>query len=335
MLSSYGISRKLSVSDPIQELRREKNIQLQELYKFATDREEAYWSDGIIKKPFKMTPRIFDTKYIDSSYTRITVETICKEDKFVTGDYIYFDDYYWLCLNSHSFHGMYCRGLFEKCNYMLRWQNTTTLKINERPAIIKNATKYGVGQDFGEVVEIPTSSRQIQIRYDEETILLDSPQRLFIDHNKNNPRPFVITQNDNTTLHFGNGIINIVCQADEYNKYTDNIEKWICDYIDPIRPIKHTEIKSKIIGRDDLRINDRKLYSVEFYNHRELISNKQIQFVWNIICDFKDDIIIESIDDKLYLRINNIDHIGKTFKLQVLIDNEINSEITISVIDMY
>lgn len=335
MLNSYSISRKFSSSNPVKELRREKNIQIQELYRFSADREDnVFWSDGIIKKPFKLSPRIFDTKYIDSSYTRITVETVCSEDIFVTGDYIYFDNYYWLCLNSHEFHGMYCRGLFEKCNYILRWQNKQTLKIHERPAIIKNATKYGVGQDFGEQVEIPTSSRQIQIRFDEETVLLDSPYRLFIDHNKNRPKPYVITQNDNTTLHFGNGIINIVCQAEEYNKDTDSIEEWICDYIDPNKHKQRQDIHSKIIGRDDLRIGDKKPYYVEFYRCKELINDK-IDFEWNIVCDFLEDVIFDIDDMKITISVINDEHIGKSITLQILIDGIVNSESTISLIDMY
>lgn len=339
MLTSYDISRKLSKSNPIEELRREKKIQLQELYNFAADREEIlFLSDGVNNREFKMSPRIMDAKFTDSVYPRIKVETICEEDVFVAGDYIYDEknDKYWLCLNSELFHGMYCRGLFQQCNYILKWQNRTTLKIIERPAIVVSATKYGVGQDFGEQLEIPTQSRQIQVRYDEETVLLDSPIRLFLDRNTINPKPYKITSNDNTTINYGNGIIHIVCQRSEYNDKTDSIEHFICDYIDPNNDNNISgNYKGYIVGRDDLRVNDKKNYHAKIYQGNELMDTSFNDYSWNVVCDFKEFIDIDYKDNDITLMVLNEKCIGKSFFLQLLISGRVNTEMEISVVDMY
>lgn len=331
-LEGYALTRTYSLSNKIKEMRREKTAQINALYDLAADRED---NTKLNWKDFVKSPRIFDTNYQDSVHTRITVETIDSRDYFVTGDYLQYDDADWLCLNSHRFHGMYCRGLFQKCNNVLIWQNPKTLDILSRPAIIENATKYGVGQDFGKQIEVPTSSRRIMVVKDEETILINSPMRLMIGYNGEEPAVYRVTQNDNTTNNYdGQGICSIICMASEYDRNVDNAELRVCDYKDPDQVYSDVTLPTwgKIIGRDDLRIGERRPYSCVFYDNE----NQSVEYdgyTWNIDCDFKDKIEAEIVDGKIYLKVSDMSCLSKQFTLQLLIGGEIASTIKVSIVD--
>lgn len=331
-LDSYALTRTYSFSDKIKEMRREKLEQINALYDLAVDREE---NTTMNWKQLVRSPRVFDTNYQDSTHTRITVETIEPKDYFVAGDYFQYNNADWLCLNSHIFHNMYCRGLFQKCNNVLIWQNPKTLEILSRPAIIENATKYGVGQDFGKQIEVPTSSRRVMVVKDDETILINSPMRLMIGYNGEEPAVYRVTQNDNTTNNYGGqGICSIVCMASEYDKNVDNAQLRVCDYKDPNQVYSDETLPTwgKIIGRDDLRIGERRPYSCIFYDS-DSSPVEYSDYTWNIDCDFKDKIEADIADGKIYLKVSDRSCLSKKFTLQVLIGGEIASALKVSIVD--
>ena len=117
-LNSYKLTREYSYSNPRKEMLREKTAQIRDLYKFAMDREDNVLLNG---KPFSEAPRIFDRKFIDTVHHKIIVETILEEDWIECGDYLEYENMMWLCLNSYSFHKLYCRATFMSCDWKIYW----------------------------------------------------------------------------------------------------------------------------------------------------------------------------------------------------------------------
>lgn len=339
-LEGYKISREQVCSNPRHEMLREKRLHVKTLYDFAVDREDSATLNG---KSFRKSPRLFNRKMQDTVHQRIDIETLCECDYFEVGDYIQFEGCEWLCVNSYVFHGLYCRGTLQKCNQIIRWQNPITREIIERPVFMSNSTKYGTGEDAGgKVIVIQTAQHMIQVGCDSETVLIDSPIRFMLDKNRVTPSVYKVTQNDNTTPNYGNkGICNITVLQDALNPETDNVELGICDYVAPTLPSdleNQSVVLSHIEGRTDLKVGYARTYNVEFACGNEYITCFKIPiFEWKINSDFLDRLVVSYSEDHSQITILVTDKqlIGKFFILQVIVDGEVSSAITIHIEDLF
>lgn len=239
-LDSYRLTRKYSYSNPRKEMLREKKIQIENLYEFAMDRED----DALLNdKEFKKSPRIFDEKFIDNIHHKITVETIADEDWMECGDYLNYNGMIWLCLNSYSFHKLYCRATFMSCDWKIYWINNNG-ELKSQYVIDQNSTQYNSGESGNSTVTLGASQHMLKMQCNEDTIMLDSPQRFAIDKNIKKPTCYKVTQNDNSSYNYGKGLCCITVSETQLNQDKDELitledgnQVWLCDYIPPSTPL--------------------------------------------------------------------------------------------------
>ena len=242
-LDSYKLTRKYSYSDPRKEMLREKKQQVHSLYDFAMDREDDTLLNG---NPFIKSPRIFDRKFVDNVHHKITVETILDEDFIECGDYLEYDGMVWLCLNSYSFHKLYCRATFMSCDWKIYWINANG-ELKSQYVIDQNSTQYNSGESGNSTMTLGAAQHMLKMQCNDDTILLDSPQKFAIDKNIKKPTCYKVTQNDNTSYNYGKGLCCITVSETQLNQETDKLitledgtQVWVCDYIETSTPTPPT-----------------------------------------------------------------------------------------------
>lgn len=341
-LNSYKLAREYSFSNPRKEMLREKKYQIDELYNFAADREDNTLING---KEFIKSPRIFDHKFIDTFHHKITVETIINDDWMECGDYLEFDNMTWLCLNSYSFHKLYCRATFMSCDWKIYWINEKG-ELKSQYVIDQNSTQYNSGETNSQTMILGSAQHMLRMQCNEDTILLDSPIRFAIDKNIKNPTCYKVTQNDNSAYNYGKGLCCIAVTEDPFNidndrliDLNDGTKVWICDYTHFTAPPssdssnKRTDLSAHISGNTNMKIGISRSYTVNFTdNLGKNINWPDIIFTWNIVSDF--DIQITQNDNWIKLMISDDSLIGKSFLLQILVDNNVIKEIEIFIVDV-
>lgn len=314
-LDSYKMSRRYSYSDPRKEMMRRKEIQINRLYDMAMDREDDALLNG---QPFKKSPRIFDEKNRDSFHYRVIVETIDKEDWFSPGDYLQLNNETWLCIEVKNFHGLYCKGTFQKCNWLLKWQDKYTRKVHEYWCFDENSTQYNSGEANNKSMVFRMGSAQhiLMLPCDENTILIESPQRFFLDRNPINPTPYKVSQNDNSPYAYGKkGLCIITVVQDQINRATDRIDLGICDYIeDECTNDTHFSLVSDIISAEGFSIKSggsaRTLEPLFLNNNSE---DTAATPVWEIDCEFKEKLSINETGNTIRISIDDDHFVGYSF----------------------
>lgn len=185
------------------------------------------------------------------------------------------------------------------CNYMLKWQNDDRI-VCEQPCVIISASQYNSGERSNKVMTLGTNQIMVRMQITDETIILRSDKRMFIDYNKTKPKAYRITRVDTVTKAWdGRGYLEIVFTEDTYNVDTDNIEKMLCDYL----PEQDENIQISYRGEPEIRKSGVKTFT----------SNVSVS--WSVDADY---ITIVSSDDKsLKIKCDNDDsNVGKTFTVK-------------------
>lgn len=134
---------------------------------------------------------------------------------------------YWICVESMCKSGLYYEGKLVRCNTYLKWQNDNG-EVLEYPVF----DYVGDSSDITDktVVNVGEGKHKLLITADKNTIKLKHDMRFFLDRDIENPTVYRITRNDNTSGFFDTGVVTLTIEEDQYNKDTDNIEQWLCDY---------------------------------------------------------------------------------------------------------
>ena len=81
----------------------------------------------------------------------------------------------------------------------------------EYPCTDINATQYNSGEQSNKQFTVGSSQHMLTLPCDENTVGLSSPQRFFLDKNKESPTSFIITQNDSTSYNYGKkGLVKLI-----------------------------------------------------------------------------------------------------------------------------
>lgn len=309
---------KITSSNPIQEMHRRKEHQINYLYDLAMDRIEGALLNG---KPFVKSPRMFYEKNRDNFHYRATVEVIEPEDYFVPGDYLQYNEETWLCIESKEFHGMYCSGTFQKCNWLLKWQDKYTGKIHEYWCIDENATQYNSGEMTNKSMVFRMGSTQhiLTLPYDEHTVLIETPMRFFLDRNPIHPTSYQVTQNDNTPYNYkGKGLCRISVFQCETDNDTDRPDLGICDYIDPEKFRRPKgKFTTEIIAADYIVRSggSSRTIGAEFKKNGEIMDD--IIPIWNVRSDFTDRLKIQEVDNLLKISVDDDSLVGSLFTVEL------------------
>ena len=278
--------------------------------------------------------RLFGRKY--SSANGYTTQFEVQEcDKPDIGDY-YFEkelNQYWICTELHNVNHIHVGGKLTMCNWFLKWQNEIG-EIIEYPCNDINSTQYNSGEAGDKTMMLGSAQHMATVQATPETINIRSPLRFFVSRDCS--IPFKVTQNDTVSNNYGNGLCKITLTQDLLKPGIDRPDLGLCDYIppDPLPPESDETIvlSAEILGDERLKVGFSRTYTAEFRDCENDIV-EDIDFTWNIISDFE---IKQSIDNgSISLLVNDENYIGSSFLLQLMIDNEVVSQLKIQVTGLY
>lgn len=150
-----------------------------------------------------------------------------------TGSYVFYRGSTWMIIsNINVVDDAYKTCQIQYCNYTLKWQSPTGT-ILSYPCI--DETTSSVGLDEGNVITTGNSIHKIKLPFDENTVLLDTDDRFFIDDlSVKIPKVFAISNPNRTEFKFGSkGLIQLTIKQNAYNAATDRIDLGVCDYVEP------------------------------------------------------------------------------------------------------
>lgn len=268
---------------------------------------------------------------------------------FNLGDYIEWNNQYWLVTLLDPDAKAYHCGYMYLCTVPLRWQNSKG-EIIERYAYSEDFTKYSSGVTGNNIIAIGDNQYGLTLPIDSETKKLQRDMRFPIDFDDSEqPDIYKLTNrkvNLNNNMYFNRGGTMILTTSfDSYNKNTDKLvefndkEVWICDYHSPTVPTpppsetdETAVLSASISGKTELKLGIPRTYIATFADENG-IEVTDVAFDWNVISDFD---VEQSVNgNKIELYVNNGSLIGESFLLQVLISNSVVSEIEITIIDTF
>lgn len=268
------------------------------------------------------------------------------------GDYIHDtkDDTYWLVYNSFNVNDVHYEGKLIQCNYPLKWQLSNG-KVVERWANIVSASKYDTGETGNATIVLSSNNFTVLIGYCEEGYELEG-KRVFIDKRNVNPeKVFKMTRGDDVLFDSGNmgALFSFIADKTEFNKDEDRPDLKLCNYIDvdsssdtpseedpttpPENPDEMTDLSATISGNKNLKVGFSRTYTATITDVDGNAVEWDNTYSWNVVSDFE---VGQEIDgNTIKLLVDNEDLIDEKFKLQVLNNSVVNSEIIITIVNVY
>ena len=263
--------------------------------------------------------RLFDRSFSAANGWTVKFQTLYNTP-IVTGDILYDSnkDEYLICTEVFDIDSIHWQGKFTLCNWMLKWQNKNG-EILEYPCYDMNTTQYNSGEQSNRQFTIGSSQHMITLPCDENTVVLSTPQRFYLDRNMDNPTSYIVTQNDTTSYNYGKkGLVKVTLYEYPNNSATDRPDLGICDYIDINADEVCCHKASKAVIDYDTTIiksgGDSQIFTGKFFDDRE---NEITDIVphWTIICDFANKLQTEEFDNCLSIGIDDDLYIDEEFKL--------------------
>lgn len=328
-------------------LRKESIFSTRELLKetFADDPSYIcdiyFWRLGLKEYRYEspIDIRLYGRSY--SAANGVTVKFQTPYDTpIVVGDIIYNvnENEYLICTEAFNVDNIHFKGKFTLCNWMLKWQKKDGT-ILEYPCYDMNSTQYNSGEQSNSHFTIGSSQHMLTLPSDENTVILNSPQRFYLDKNVDNPTSFIVTQNDTTSHNYGKkGLVKLTVYEYPNNDDTDRPDLGICDYVDMsagsenagVTVKKPSCMASKAVIEYDTSViksgGDSKVFVGKFYDDMENVVAGIVPH-WTIICDFSDKLITKEIDNTLSIGIDDDAYIDEEFKI-ICSDGNKESNIT-------
>lgn len=272
----------------------------------------------------------------------------CYDDKFNLGDYILWNNQYWLITLLDPDEKTWNRGYMYLCTVPLRWQNSDG-NIIVRWAYSEDFTKYSSGVTGNNILKIGDNQYGLTLPIDSETKKLNRDRRFAIDFDDaEKPDIYMLSNrkvNLNNNQYFGRGgIMTTTMSFDAFNpskdkhiELEDGSQVWICDYHSPTvppappEPIETTDLSISISGNQNLKIGLPRTYTVTFkdINGNEVLNTN---YKWNIKSNFEVEQTVS--ENKIKLKVTNEESIGSSFLLQILCKDKAVSELKITIVEM-
>ena len=284
-----------------------------------------FWELGVNdydqKEPLKI--RFYNRRFSAANGTTMKFQTLY-DTPVVIGDIIYCSksDEYWICTEVFDIDSIHWQGKFTKCNWMLKWQKKDTGEILIYPCYDINSTQYNSGETANRIFTIGTSQHMLTLPCDENTVVITTPQRFYLDKNTINPTSFIVTQNDTTSYNYGSkGLVKITVTEHPNDNEHDRPDLGICDYIDISKVDKNNSQKNfvskAVISYDTTVIKsggDSQFFVGKFYDDNGLYIS-DIQAHWSIVSDFTDKLKISQSDNQIGIGIDDDSYVDEEFKL--------------------
>lgn len=282
--------------------------------------------------------KFYDRKYSSANGNMQSFLTHNK-DRIEVGDYIYdeLENTYWICTEAFHVDNIHHEGKFTQCNWCLKWQRSDGTVL-EYPCVDLNSTQYNSGESGNNIIRLGSAQHMETVQATEDTIALASPQRFYISRNYS--IPYIVTQNDTTANNYGKGLCKVTVTQDLNHNSNDRPDLGICDYIEPASPLscpptpdEMTDLKAVISGEKEMSVGFASTYIVTFMdkNTGRDIQWEDVNFSWNIVSDFEHEIEQNVSRNGIELLIENENCADEKFRLQILVDKTILTEIVLSV----
>lgn len=231
--------------------------------------EDMFLCDGVTpKKPVLI--RLFDEKYTSvGGFVKSYAVKIA--DALKIGELLYDceENTYWICKSCYKKGGIYCTGALLRCIEMpLKWQDDNG-NIFEYPVF--DYTGFNADVTDYKIVNVGEGKHKLTTIADKNTVKLKHDKRFFWDRDTENPTVFKITQNDCTTLFYDKGLITLTITEDQYNKDTDSIEQWICNF----KETDNSNLSLQYNGDNSIRIG----------RSRRVWIDTEDKVVWNCLAE--------------------------------------------------
>lgn len=208
------------------------------------------------------------------------------DEQFHEGDYVVWQNKYWLITDMDMENEIQYRGSMMECNRTLRWQNKKG-DIVERWCSYNEKADNSQGVSANEKIDSVKTTFTIYLPLDEETKKIRRYQRFIMDVDLEEPNTYVVTNRNVISSVFDpgqkHGIISLVLSQDERSQDKDSLEFVIADYKEPAQSVIGTNCEIKYDG-DDPSIKaggSYKVYTAVFYDGDGNVIN-DVQADWNI-----------------------------------------------------
>lgn len=269
----------------------------------------------------QITIRIFKRSFSSAQGVTMKFQTLY-DTPIIVGDILYNSksDEYYICTESFDIDSVHWQGKLTLCNWILKWQDSRG-DIFKYPCYDVNTTQYNSGEQSNRQFTIGSSQHMLTLPYDENTVRLKTPKRIFLDRNFESPSVFIVTQNDTTSYCYGKkGIVRVTVTENVFDKDRDRIDLGICDYFESNASnddnIDIVNMRSVIEHDTDIIKSggDKQRFTAKFfgYNDEELM---KVAPVWNIVCPFMDALDIDYVDSDIVISIDDDRYIDEDFKL--------------------
>lgn len=256
-----------------------------------------------------------------------------------SGDYIFFEDEYWIVDGRPSNNKIYEKATLKECQYKLRWQKSDGT-IVERWANLSSVSS-SIGEERNNTFVLTSNNYAIIIPHDNDSMTIEN-KRVFIDTSDIPAKVYKITRNDDALYLHGThgGTLYLVADKVELNTSTDNPKLRICDYITsnsgtlPLAqpPLSKTVLTASISGNKNLKLGIPRTYTATLVDENgNTVDWDDNLFTWQITSDF----IVEqnTMGNRIELYVEKKNDISKSFLLQVIkiLEKSVISEIEITV----
>ena len=254
-----------------------------------------------------------------------------------SGDYVFFEDEYWIVDGRPGNNKIYEKATLKECQYKLRWQKDDG-SIIERFANFTSSSKYDVGENGNNTIILSSNNYLIIMPNDKDSMTIEG-KRVFIDLSDVPEKVFKITRNDDVLFnHHGHGgTLNFIADKVELNKDKDNQELGICNYI-PIssptpptsNPNETADLSATISSNGNLKVGFYRTYTAKFTDKNgDAIDVDASRITWNVDSSFA----VEKVEfgNKIKLKVSDDYLVGKTFKLECIVDGTVVGSIEITV----
>lgn len=257
-----------------------------------------------------------------------------------SGNYIFFEDEYWLIDGRPGNNGEYEKAVLKECQYKIKWQKDDGTII-ERWANFTSASKYDIGESGNSTIILSSNNFTILIPHDADGLTIDG-KRIFVDTSEIPKKVFKITRNDDVLFLHGNhgGTLSLIADKTEFNPNKDNQELRICDYIDPSSPLpptppepdETTDLRCVISGNTNLKNGYYRKFTATFTEKNgNNIDWKNVDYQWKIVSDL--DVKQTVIDNKITVSVNDENLIGGSFLVQIVVGETVLSEIKVNIVE--
>ena len=270
---------------------------------------------------------------------------------FNLGDYIEWNSQIWIVTLLDTDDKTYHSGYMYLCTVPLRWQNSEG-KIIERYVYSEDFTKYSSGTTGNNTITIGDNQYGLTLPIDSETRKLTRDMRFPIDfEDAEKPDIYKLTNrkvNLNNNEYFGRGGTMILTMSyDAFNADEDKRvvmdngkEAWICNYI-PIssltpptsNPNETADLSATISSNGNLKVGFYRTYTAKFTDKNgDVIDVDASRITWNVDSSFA----VEKVEfgNKIKLKVSDDYLVGKTFKLECIVDGTVVGSIEITVFDI-